>query len=89
MNEQTAVSSATSEVVEGGVVGATVGDGTAEVVEVGVVGATVVDDAAEVVELALWEGTRIDVSIIVSTVSQFDPWHSSRNTSTVGATNSS
>jgi hypothetical protein len=39
------------------------------------VGATVGDGAAEVVELALWDGTRIDVSIIVSTVSQLDPWH--------------
>jgi hypothetical protein len=70
-------------------VGATVGDGAAEVVEVGMVGATVGDGAAEVVELALWEGTRIDVSIIVSTVSQLEPWHSSRNTSAVGAINSS
>jgi len=65
-----------AEVVEVEMVGATVGDGAAEVVEVGMVGATVGDGAAEVVELVLWEDTRIDVSIIVSTVSQFDPRHS-------------
>tara|TARA_Y100000590_G_scaffold464433_2_gene633868 strand:- start:197 stop:313 length:117 start_codon:yes stop_codon:yes gene_type:complete len=36
-------------------------------------GATVVDGAAEVVGVALWEGMRIDVSITVFNVSQFEP----------------